>query len=419
MQRGPWRKIGWRNVWRNQRRSVIAASMLAVGYFSVVVMWGWAEGLVAEMIGNGTGILTGQLQVHSAGYRPDRSVYETIGGASGTDVSALVREVAADPAVDAAAPRVYGGGLVSSGSATAAAVLMGVDPALEQHVSRLMQSVVRGRTPRPGSNEILIGAEMARTLHVGPDTEVVVVAPAVDGSLGNDIFIVAGVFSSGMADLDRTFALVPIDALQALMALPPGRVHEIAASVPAPWEATVAAERLQTRFGSAGLDVAVESWTTFRPEMVDYAQLTQSFEWLLLVIVFGTAIFGVANTMLLATFERRSEFAVLLALGTKPGGIVRSVLSEALALGAIGLAAGVVITLPVLVWWHNAPPDMSWLFGGFTMQGALIRPVLRVEYPWSMTVQAAVALFVTVALAAVYPAVRATRVPPADTLAGR
>lgn len=419
MQRGPWGTIGWRNVWRNRRRSVIAATMLAVGYFSVVVMWGWAEGLVAEMIGNGTGILTGQLQVHSAGYRPDRSVYETIGGAPGTDVSALVREVAADPAVDAAAPRVYGGGLVSSGSATAAAVLMGVDPDLERRVSRLMQSLVHGRTPRPGSNEILIGAEMARTLHVGPDTEVVVVAPAVDGSLGNDIFVVAGVFSSGMADLDRTFALVPIDALQALMALPPGRVHEIAASVPAPWEATVAAERLQTRFGSSGLDVAVESWTTFRPEMVDYAQLTQSFEWLLLVIVFGTAIFGVANTMLLATFERRSEFAVLLALGTKPGGIVRSVLSEALALGAIGLAAGVVVTLPVLVWWHNAPPDMSWLFGGFTMQGALIRPVLRVEYPWSMTVQAAVALFVTVALAALYPAIRATRVPPADTLAGR
>lgn len=419
MQRGPWGTIGWRNVWRNRRRSVIAATMLAVGYFSVVVMWGWAEGLVAEMIGNGTGILTGQLQVHSAGYRPDRSVYETIGGGPGTDVSALVREVAADPAVDAAAPRVYGGGLVSSGSATAAAVLLGVDPALEQHVSRLMQSLVHGRTPRPGSNEILIGAEMARTLHVGPDTEVVVVAPAVDGSLGNDIFVVAGVFSSGVADLDRTFALLPIDALQALMALPPDRVHEIAASVSAPWEATVAAERLQTRFGSSGLDVAVESWTTFRPEMVDYAQLTQSFEWLLLVIVFGTAIFGVANTMLLATFERRSEFAVLLALGTKPGGIVRSVLFEALALGAIGLAAGVVVTLPVLVWWHNAPPDMSWLFGGFTMQGALIRPVLRVEYPWSMTVQAAVALFVTVALAAVYPAIRATRVPPADTLAGR
>ena len=54
MARGPWRRIGWRNLGRNRRRSLIAASMLAVGYFSVVVMWGWAEGLVAEMIGNGT-----------------------------------------------------------------------------------------------------------------------------------------------------------------------------------------------------------------------------------------------------------------------------------------------------------------------------------------------------------------------------
>ena len=419
MARGPWRRIGWRNLGRNRRRSIIAASMLAVGYFSVVVMWGWAEGLVAEMIGNGTEILTGQLQVHASEYSPDKSVYETIGGTAGIDVTAVVQDVAADPAIDAAAPRVYGGGLVSSGSATSAAVFLGIDPDLEPRVSRLMAALERGRTPQPGANEVLIGTEMARTLRVEPGDEVVVVAPAIDGSMGNDLFVVAGVFSSGMADLDRTFALFPIDALQWLMALPPNRVHEIAARVVDPWQAPVAAERVGVLLDAQGLDVAAESWTTLRPEMVEYARLTQSFQWILLAIVFGMAIFGVANTMLLATFERRNEFAVLLALGTKPSGIVRSVFFEALGLGTIGLAVGAVMTLPILVWWHNAPPDMSWLFGGFTMQGALIRPVLRVEYSWAMAIYAAVALFATVALASVYPAFRAARIPPADTMAGR
>ena len=252
--------------------------------------------------------------------------------------------------------------------------------------------------------------------HLG---EVVVVAPAIDGSMGNDLFVVAGVFRSGMADLDRTFALFPIDALQLLMVLPPTRVHEIAARVTDPWQAPGAAERLDALLESQGLDVAVESWTTLRPEMVEYAQLTQSFQWILLVIVFGMAIFGVANTMLLATFERRNEFAVLLALGTKPSGIVRAVFYEALGLGVIGLVVGAAMTLPIMVWWHNAPPDMSWLFGGFTMQGALIRPVLRVEYSATMAVYSAIALFVTVSLASVYPAYRAARVPPADTMAGR
>jgi ABC-type lipoprotein release transport system permease subunit len=393
--------------------------MLAVGYFSCVALMGWADGLVAEMIGNGTGILTGQLQIHASEYLPDRSVYETIGARDGTNVRQLVEQVAADPDVDAAAPRVYGGGLVSSGSATVAAVFLGIDPDLEPEVSRIMNALVSGQHPAAGTNEVLVGAEIAHTLSVGPGDDVVVVAPAIDGSLGNDLFVVSGVYQSGLAELDRSFALVPIDALQALMALPPSRVHEVAAFVRDPWQAPAAAARLDSLLAGRGFDVTVESWTTIRPEMVEYAQLTQSFQWLLLLIVFGMAIFGVANTMLMATFERRYEFAVLKALGTTPSGIVSSVFAEALALGVIGLIGGAAVTFPIMVWWHVAPPDLSWLFGEFTMLGALIRPVLRVEYPWTMTVGAGVALFVTVVLAALFPALRSARIPPADTLAGR
>jgi ABC-type lipoprotein release transport system permease subunit len=260
---------------------------------------------------------------------------------------------------------------------------------------------------------------MARILGAEPGDQVVVVAPGVDGSMGNDLFTVSGVFQTGLADLDRTFALMPIEALQALMSLAPGRVHEIAAALPDPWQAPAAARRLTQALAGVDGPVSLAPWTELRPELVWYAQIMSSWQWILLVIVFGMAIFGVANTMLMATFERRHEIALLLALGTSPGGIVRSVVYEAVALGALGLALGVAVTLPVLVWWHNAPPDLTPLAGSFTMVGVLVRLTLRVEYPWSTMVQAAFALFATAALAALYPAIRAARVPPADTLAGR
>ena len=70
-------------------------------------------------------------------------------------------------------------------------------------------------------------------------------------------------------------------------------------------------------------------------------------------------------------------------------------------------------------WWNAAPPDLSWVYGGFTMAGGLMRPVLRVEWPTSMIFITAGAMFVTALLAALYPAWRSARVPPADTLAGR
>jgi ABC-type lipoprotein release transport system permease subunit len=413
-----WRRIGWRNLGRNRRRTLITAAGLAFGYFAVVLMVGLMTGLTAEMIENGTGLLTGQIQVHENGYRPERSIYETIGGRDGADVHSLVREIAADPAVEAAAPRVYAGGLVSSGEATTAGILMGVDPALELQVSRLIRGLADGKVPTLGANEIMIGTEMARQLEVGVGQEVILVAPAADGSMGNDLYTVSGIFRSGMAELDAAYALLPIDVLQTLTALDPERVHEIAAATADPWLAPQATDRLTSQLAPYGLNIEIAPWTTLRPEMLDYARLVKSWNIIVIGIVFAIAVFGVANTMLMATFERRREFAVIMALGGAPATVVFTVLYEAIALGAISLVAGAMITFPVLVWWHVSPPDVGWLYGDFTMFGALIRPVLRVEYDLAAVAWAGAALVLTALLASLYPAIKAARVPPADTLAG-
>lgn len=418
MRLGVWRRIAWRNLGRNRRRTLITAAGLAFGYFAVVLMVGLMAGLTAEMIDNGTGLLTGQLQVHAVNYRPERSIYETIGGREGVDVENLVTEIVADPAVAAATPRVYAGGLVSSGDATVAGLLMGIDPGREARVSRLLRGLTAGAVPAPDTREIMIGSEMARQLEVGVGAEVVLVAPAADGSMGNDLFTVSGIFRSGMADLDAAYALLPIGTLQTLVALEPGRVHEIAASTVDPWQAPAAAQRLRLTLGATELGIEVEPWTALRPEMLDYARLVKSWNVIVIGIVFGIAVFGVANTLLMATFERRREFAVVMALGATPGSVVLTVLLEALALGAVSLGVGAAITFPVLVWWHVSPPDVSWLYGDFTMFGALIRPVLRVEYDSTAAVWAGVALVLTALLAALYPATKAGRVAPADTLAG-
>ena len=173
-----WWLIGWRNLGRNPRRTFITALGLAAGYFAVIFMVGFADGLKVELIDNGTSLMTGQIQIHSPRYRPDRSLYETLGGRRGADFEAMIRTAIRDPEVVAAAPRVYGAGLVSSGQATTAGMLMGIDPAREPGVSRLMESLWKGRAPAPATGELMIGAEMARQLELQVGDEVILVAPA-------------------------------------------------------------------------------------------------------------------------------------------------------------------------------------------------------------------------------------------------
>lgn len=418
MRERPWSRIGWRNLARNRRRTALTALGLAVGFFAVVFMIGWMRGITAELVENATSLVSGQIEIHHAEYRPDRSLYDTLGGREGVDVEAMLRTIDADEAVTAAAPRVYAGGLVSSGEATSAGLFMGIDPEREPALTRFLDELVAGRLPEPGRFEVLVGDEMARQLAVGVGDELVLVGSAADGSMANDLFTVAGVFRTGLVEFDARTAVLAVGDLQALIYLDPARIHEIAVATADPAEADAAAARLAAAIEAEGREIDVASWTVLNPVLVDYVGLAESMYWVFIVIIFAIASFGVANTMLMATFERRREFAVMLALGATPRAVVGTVLSEALAIGLLSLAIGSAITFPLMVWWAVAPPSLEWLFGSVTLQGALLEPSLRVGYDPAGWTWSGIGLLLTAFFAALYPAAKAARVPPADTLSG-
>jgi ABC-type lipoprotein release transport system permease subunit len=417
--RGLWWRIAIRNLGRNPKRTVLAAAALGLGFAAAVLMVAVTDGMTAELIENGTGTLAGQIQIHAHGYLPARHPWVTIGGDSGVALGAVLDSLTAAPGVTGAAPRVYGGGLVSVGDRTEAAMLLGVDPRRERGVSRLLLSLTSGRPPAPGTRDAAIGSETARRLQARVGDTLVIVAPAADGSLGNDLFVISGVFHTGLAEFDAGMTVLPLGALQNLLALPPGRIHEVALAVRQPVAAPGVAARLTASPTVRRLDADVEPWTVFQPEVASFADLARSSNGLLVAIVFVVAIFGVANTLLMSTFERRREFAVEGALGVPRGAIARTVVYEGLVLGVVSLIAGAVVVGPILWWWHVAPLDLSGHLTGFTISGALVRPRLRAEPSVAEPLEAAVALLATSLLAAAWPAWRATRQSPADVLGGR
>ena len=413
-----WWRVAWRSLWRNRLRTLITASGLAFGFLAAVIMVGLTDGMVTELVNNGTRLIIGQAQVHADDFLPERSMHRTIGGYDGTDVEALIARMESNPNVAAVAPRVYGGGLLSSGDETQAGLLMGIDPRREPEVTTLLLNGSAGRPPVAGVNEILVGAAMADQLGLELGAEVVVVAPAVDGSMGNDLFTLVGTFETGTPALDANYAILALPALQLLMALDEERIHEVAVAFVQASETALSSASLAETL-SDGPPVRVSPWTELRPELAEMIALMDGANFLIVVIIFAMAIFGVANTMSLGTFERRHEFALVRALGTTPLGVWRTVVYEGIILGLMSLLGGALITWPILVWWHNFPPDLTSLISGFSMSGSQWRPILRVEYSLMAPLVSVIALFLTSILAALYPAWKATRIPPADALADR
>jgi len=236
--------------------------------------------------------------------------------------------------------------------------------------------------------------------------------------MANDLYTVAGICRTGRVEFDASTVVMPIGDLQEFVVLDPDRIHEIAVATAEPDLAPDAARRLSGVLDVPARPIVVASWAELNPVLAEYVALAESFYWIIIVIVFAVAAFGIANTMLMATFERRREFAVMLALGSTPRAVVGIVLSEALAIGAVSLAGSAVFTFPLMVWLYNAPPSLEWLYGNVTLQGALLTPSLRVGYNVPAWTWASVGLLVTALLSALYPAARAARIPPADTLSG-
>ncbi len=417
--RGFWLRVGWRNLGRHRRRSVITAVALAWGFAAVVLFNGILEGMGSDFIRSGTDLMAGQLRIQNPDYEPERDLWDVVGGDGGVPVAELLDRVRADPEVAGAAPRVYGAGIVASDSTSRGGLLMGIDPEAEQGVTHFLDGLVDGALPASGAYQVLLGQELARQLRTTVGEEVVLVSPAADGSLGNELFTVSGILRTGIPEVDAAQVVLQLDDLQFLLALGPDDIHEVVMAAVNPWDAPSAARRLSEELSGLGPGIQVAPWTEFRPELVEFANLMGGMNWVILVVIFLMAAFGVANTMLMGTFERRREFAVVKALGMGPARIMAMVVGEALVLGLLAVAAGAVLALPLVLWLMHFPLDLTPVAGEQMFLDGLFRFVLRVEHSWDIPLRAAVGLVVTATVAAIYPALRAIRVPAAEALAGR
>lgn len=409
-------RIGWRNLWRNPRRTALTVTALAIGVVMLAFVISLMLGMVRDLIERGTSLLLGHVQIHASGYRPERSIFDTIPG----DGRELVNDVRADPDVLGAAPRVGGYGLVSAGEQSAGAELMGVAPELEADVSTLHRHLVGVAPARaevlPGVGQILIGDRLAGTLAVEPGAELVLLTQAADGSLGNDVYTIAGIFRTGVDLVDGGLVVMNIADLQELLVLEPQRIHEIAIRTADPRSAPQVAQRLARRFESRGVEVA--AWPNLAPEISAYVAMTDGWMWIMYLIVLSLATIAILNTMLMAVFERFREFGVLSAIGMRPLHIVLLVAVEVAALACVSLIAAVVLGTPILHWLVHSGIDLRSLTEGFTLSGVPIDPILRGAWASSRFATSAVLLIAFALIAGLYPAIRAARVDPSTLTRG-
>jgi ABC-type lipoprotein release transport system permease subunit len=391
--------IAWRNLWRNPRRTLITLVVVAIGVWSILTFDVMLKAFADSSRENTLRLLTGEGQVHAAGYLDDPNITHRMRRPDGA-----LRRVLDSPRVSAWAPRVRTPAIIQSEYRTRAVTFLGVSPRRERGVSDLPAEIVAGRyLSADGDADIVIGQDLAERLKTRLGKRVIVMAQAADGSLAERSFTIVGLFGGTKAAQDE-FAFTGLSTAQATLGVGED-ISEISlfSARSAKLEAVIGA----LRQAAPGLDI--QPWMSLSPLAYTIETFSQSYIAIWLVIMFVLMAIGIVNTQLMAVFERTREFGLLQALGMRPGLIVLLVTIESALLIGVGVLAGIGLMLLTVV------PLLGGLDFGFLAAGMEMGGMGEVIYPkLSPADVARLSLIVWVLgiVAAMWPARTAARAHP-------
>ena len=399
--------LALRNLWRNRRRTLLTLSAMVVSVSLLILALGVFSGMIHDMITSATEQYRGHLVVSRSGYQDDHELFATFRLSAG-----LQQQITSDRQVVGLSPRLRAFGLLAHGPNTRPAELLGIDPARERQVTRLQQLLVSGSYSVGDENGALIGQGLATRLGVAPGDELIFVTQAADGSIGNDLLQVSGVFATGDSRQDNQLVLVSLPWLQKLMALP-GQVHELALALQDPLLAGQAASRLDPLLPQ-GLDAL--AWGELLPEMQEAVASYDVSRLIMAGILYFATGLGILNTLFMSVMERSREFGILMALGMGPWRIRGLVLLETLLMSCLALVGGLGAGIAMTFYMARVGIDLSGSLSPITYAGGTILPRLHAVFEPANLTTPALLLVLVALLAGWLPANRAAGLQPVVAL---
>jgi ABC-type lipoprotein release transport system permease subunit len=164
-------------------------------------------------------------------------------------------------------------------------------------------------------------------------------------------------------------------------------------------------------------DIAVLPWQKVIPEIASYIKLDKGSNLIFQAILIFLILFTIFNTILMSVLERQREFAVLLALGTKPLLLRLQILMESIYLGLIGCALGLIVgglaAWAAQVWGIDL---RSLLEEGFTISGFALSTKMHARVTLRLLLSTAGLVFAATLILSLIPMQRVTRLSIVDQL---
>jgi ABC-type lipoprotein release transport system permease subunit len=398
--------MGWRNVWRNKRRSWVAIAAMTLALWVLLLYSSIIPGYMNSMELSVTQLEVGDVQIHALGYLKKPSMYTAI-----EDSAAIVDKL--EQAGIAASPRLLGGGLAASGEFSAGVSLRGLDVERDRKVSRLYETVGSGEWLDPNDPKgVVLGKRLAKNLSAKPGSEIIVVSQGIDGSMANDLYIVRGVLKAVGEGTDRAAVLMNAAAFRELMVIPTG-AHQIVLR-----RGDRELDELATEVRVLAPDLDVQTWKELMPIIAQMVEMGSVAAYIVSFIVYLAVGILILNAMLTAVFERIREFGVLKAIGAGPLKILSLILVEGAVQAGVASVLGLVLALPAM-WYLTVNGLNVGALGGMDIAGVAMADIWYGELTPQTCAGPLLMLWVMTMAAVVYPALKAALINPVHAMRHR
>jgi lipoprotein-releasing system permease protein len=321
------------------------------------------------------------------------------------------------PQVIAAAPYVELQGMMVKGNQVDTVLAFGISAVQEEKAGGITRAVPaqQWRDFMAEPEGMLLGKALAKRLSLEAGDRATFIVPGVNFSTASAQYRhlqVSGLLDSG-TEIDESAAFVHL-VVAAELAGKPGQVDgyrlqliDLFAAPRVGWELVNAMPP-----GFYATD-----WTMTHGNLYSAIQMSRDLVGILLLSIIAIAAFNVVSSLVLVVVDKRSDIAILRALGASPGDINRIFLQQGLIIAVVGTALGTLLGVIASLWVTEIVAGIEGFFN-ITFLDTDVYPIgympsdLRLADVLMINAVAAVLCF----LAALYPARRAAKLPPAEAL---
>ena len=398
-------KLSWRNLWRNPTRTNVTILAVSLCIAVLIIFQSMIVGLIEKAKFTTTNLVIGEVQVHAEGYLDDRSIYKSLQNTEEIHLIAKENNIGL-------VERSYGFGLISSGTKSAGTQFWGINPVSELQHFDFANHIDKGNfLTNTSLRKIVLGRKLASSIAADIGTELVVFVQGADGSLGNELFYVAGILKNMADNVDRGAAMILREDFDILFSAD-NLIHEIALNSKGRFES----EEIQKLFSARAADVDVETWQQLMPTIALLTEKMSVFMRTFFSLIFGIAAsLGVMNTMIMSTYDRMREFGIIRAIGTTPWRILKQISLEAILMTIFASIIGVVIGLSVALYFQKYGFDVSGS-GNMSFGGVVMDPIWRASVSVGIVFLPVVLMMLISIVASIYPASIAARIKPVEAI---